>query len=262
MQNIKLGFIGFGNMAQAMVKGLLLKEVLPADQIYACAKNWEKLERTTGSFGIHPCHDAREVAEQADLVIVAVKPYLVKEVLEPVRDVLKEKAIVSVAAGLLFEQYEEILGTGYHHLSTQPNTPVSVGEGVFVCENRHSLTAEQFETFQNVFSNISLVQLVDTRQFGIAGVIGGCGPAYGAMFIEALADAAVLYGLPRELSYALASQMLAGTGKMQVEAKTHPGAMKDAVCSPGGITIKGVAELERKGFRGAVIDAIDAVMRK
>ena len=147
MQNIKLGFIGFGNMAQAMVKGLLLKEVFPADQIYACAKNWEKLERTTGSFGIHPCHDAREVAEQADLVIVAVKPYLVKEVLEPVRDVLKEKAIVSVAAGLLFEQYEEILGTGYHHLSTQPNTPVSVGEGVFVCENRHSLTAEQFETF-------------------------------------------------------------------------------------------------------------------
>ena len=148
MQNIKLGFIGFGNMAQAMVKGLLLKEVLPADQIYACAKNWEKLERTTGSFGIHPCHDAREVAEQADLVIVAVKPYLVKEVLEPVRDLLKEKAIVSVAAGLLFEHYEEILGTGYHHLSTQPNTPVSVGEGVFVCENRHSLTAEQFETFQ------------------------------------------------------------------------------------------------------------------
>ena len=232
------------------------------DQIYACAKNWEKLERTTGSFGVHPCHDAREVAEQADLVIVAVKPYLVKEVLEPVRDVLKEKAIVSVAAGLLFEQYEEILGTGYHHLSTQPNTPVSVGEGVFVCENRHSLTAEQFETFQNVFSNISLVQLVDTRQFGIAGVIGGCGPAYGAMFIEALADAAVLYGLPRELSYALASQMLAGTGKMQVETKTHPGAMKDAVCSPGGITIKGVAELEQKGFRGAVIDAIDAVMKK
>ena len=127
MQNIRLGFIGFGNMAQAMVKGLLLKEVLPADQIYACAKNWEKLERTTGSFGIHPCHDAREVAEQADLVIVAVKPYLVKEVLEPVRDLLKEKAIVSVAAGLLFEQYEEILGTGYYHLSTQPNTPVSVG---------------------------------------------------------------------------------------------------------------------------------------
>ena len=185
-----------------------------------------------------------------------------KEVLEPVRDVLKEKAIVSVAAGLLFEQYEEILGTGYHHLSTQPNTPVSVGEGVFVCENRHSLTAEQFEIFQNVFSKISLVQLVDTRQFGIAGVIGGCGPAYGAMFIEALADAAVLYGLPRELSYALASQMLAGTGKMQIETKAHPGAMKDAVCSPGGITIKGVAELERKGFRGAVIDAIDAVMRK
>lgn len=262
MQNIKLGFIGFGNMAQAMVKGLLLKEVIPADQIYACAKNWEKLERTTGSFGVHPCHDAREVAEQADMVIVAVKPYLVKEVLEPVRDVLKGKAVVSVAAGMMYEQYEEILGEGSHHLSTLPNTPVSVGEGVIVCEARHSLTKEQYQAFETLFSSIALVQPVETKQFGIAGTISGCGPAYAAMFIEALGDAAVLHGLPRELSYALASQMVAGTGKMQQETKTHPGAMKDAVCSPGGTTIVGVAELERKGFRSAVIDAIDAVMKK
>ena len=262
MEEIRLGFIGFGNMAQAMVKGLLLKAVLPADQIYVCAKNWEKLQQRADRYGVHPCQDAREVAENSDMVIVAVKPYLVREILEPIRDIFGGKAVVSVAAGMMFDQYEEILGAGSCHLSTLPNTPVSVGEGVIVCEKRHSLTDGQERLFQSLFSKIALVQAVETEQFGIAGTISGCGPAYAAMFIEALADAAVLHGLPRKLSYDLASQMVRGTGKMQMETGAQPGVMKDAVCSPGGTTIVGVAALERKGFRSAVIDAIDAVMKK
>lgn len=259
---IKIGFIGFGNMAQALAKGLLLKQVIPADQIYACAKNWDKLCRNTEQMGIHPCHDARETVESADLLIVAVKPYLIQEVLDPVKELLKEKIVVSVAAGYLFDKYEEILAPGTHHISTLPNTPVAVGEGVIVCEQRHSLTEEEYALFEKLFSPIALVQPVETKQFGIAGTISGCGPAYTAMFIEALADAAVLHGVPRELSYRLASQMVVGTGKLQRVTGAHPGVMKDAVCSPGGTTIVGVAELERKGFRSAVIDAIGAVMNK
>ncbi len=107
-----------------------------------------------------------------------------------------------------------------------------------------------------------MVEVVDARHLGIAGTLSGCGPAFTAMFIEALSDGAVLHGLPRELSYQLASQMVVGTGKLQISTKRHPGAMKDAVCSPGGTTIKGVTALEQKGFRSAVIGAIDAIEQK
>lgn len=261
-ENITIGFIGFGNMAQAMVKGLLLKKAVPAEQIYACAKNWDKLCANAERMGIQPCRDAAELVQSVDMVVVAVKPYLVQEVLTPVRKLLKDKMVVSVVVGYLFDRYEEILEPETHHISTLPNTPVSVGEGVIICEQKHSLTTQEQAWFEEIFRSIALVQSVDSKQFGIAGTISGCGPAYVAMFIEALADAAVLHGLPRELSYALASQMIVGTGKMQRESGAHPGAMKDAVCSPGGTTIVGVASLERNGFRSAVIDAIDAVMKK
>lgn len=261
-RNTKLGFIGFGNMAQAMVKGMILKEVLPSEQIYACAKNWEKLCGNTGKMGIQPCGSVKELAECADVIVVAIKPYLIQEVLEPVKDRLKDKMIVSVAAGWMFEKYEEILAPGTHHISTLPNTPVSVGEGIIICEGKHSLTEKEYVLFEELFGPVGMIQPVDTKQFGIAGTISGCGPAFAAMFIEALADAAVLHGLPRELSYRLASQMAAGTGKLQRATGEHPGAMKDAVCSPGGTTIVGVAALERNGFRSAVIDAVDGIMNR
>ena len=105
------------------------------------------------------------------------------------------------------------------------------------------------------------VETVPSSQMGIAGTLSGCGPAYAAMFLEALGDAGVFHGLPRELAYRLAAQMLAGAGKLQLETGEHPGAMKDAVCSPGGTTILGVAELERRGFRGTVIEAVHAVQK-
>ncbi len=260
--NIRIGFIGFGNMAQAMVKGLILKAVLPPKQIYACAKNWEKLCGNAKKMGIQPCRSVKELVEHADVIVAAVKPYLIQEVLEPVKNDLKDKILVSVAAGWLFERYEEILAPGTHHISTLPNTPVSVGEGIIICEEKHSLTEEGYALFERLFRPVGMIQPVDTKHFGIAGTIGGCGPAFAAMFIEALADAAVLHGLPRELSYGLASQMVAGTGKLQRATKEHPGAMKDAVCSPGGTTIVGVAALERNGLRSAVIDAVDRIMKK
>lgn len=113
-----------------------------------------------------------------------------------------------------------------------------------------------------IFGKAALIVPVDTAQLSIAGTLAGCGPAFAAMFIEALADGAVKQGLPRALAYQLASQMVVGTGKLQLATGAHPGAMKDAVCSPGGTTIVGVAALERRGFRGAVIDAIDEIERR
>lgn len=148
------------------------------------------------------------------------------------------------------------------HLSTIPNTPVSIGEGIIVAENRHSLSDKEYKLINDIFSKIALLEFVDSNQLSIAGTISGCGPAFASMFIEALSDAAVKHGLTREASYKLASQMILGTGKLQIETGEHPGAMKDAVCSPGGTTILGVTTLEKKGFRGAIVDAIDVIEGK
>ena len=118
------------------------------------------------------------------------------------------------------------------------------------------------DLFTKLFSTISIVQFVETKQLSIGGTVAGCGPAFASMFIEALADAGVMHGLARPVAYKLASQMIVGTGKLQLATNNHPGAMKDAVSSPSGTTIVGVATLERKGFRSAVIDAIDAIENK
>lgn len=256
---IRIGFIGFGNMASAIADGLILKDVVDKQNIYACAKSWEKLLDNTEKRGINACETSAETVENSDLVIVAVKPYLVKEVLEPIKDLLVGKAVVSIAAGCDFNFYEEFLIEGTNHLSTVPNTPVSIGEGVFVCEEKHSLTKEQINGFIKIFSEIAVVEFVDTEHLSVGGTLSGCGPAFVAMFIEALADAGVKHGLKRDVAYRLASKMVQGTGGLQLATDMHPGAMKDAVCSPGGTTIRGVSKLEEKGFRGAIIAAIDEI---
>lgn len=259
---MKVGFIGFGNMAQALAAGLAASGALQPGQIGACARDRAKLHRNTEPHGFLAFDDAAGVAGFADVVVVAVKPYQVEAVLAPVKGMLAGKVVVSVAAGMTFDRYEEILAPGTHHLSTIPNTPVAVCEGIVVCERRHSLSESEWQSVQALLSHVGLVVTVDTAQLGIAGTVCGCGPAFVAMFIEALADAAVKHGIVRADAYRMASQMVVGTGKLQLATGQHPAVMKDAVCSPGGTTIVGVAELERKRFRGAVIDAVDAIQDK
>ena len=217
-----LGFIGFGNMAQAMAKGLVEAGALPGTRIYATAAHFDKLQASTAALGAHACEDARGVVKASDFVVVAVKPHLVASVLEPVRDALAApgKAVISVAAGCGFDFYEGVLAPGTHHLSTIPNTPIAVGAGVVACEQRHSLSEGELAAFEDLFGQVALIEWVDGK---------------------------------------LLSQMMMGTAKLHLETGTHPGAMKDAVCSPGGTTIKGVASLEKDAFRGAVINAIDAI---
>ena len=206
-------------------------------------------------------HTPAEVAEASDLVIVAVKPYMVADVLTPAREALAGKAVVSVAAGLLFDFYEDLLGAGSHHLSTIPNTPIAVGCGVIACEQKHSLATDEWETFTGLFGGIALIEPVAGHLLSTASAVAGCGPAFAAMFLESLADGGVKNGLPRATAYRLAAQMMAGTAQLHLATGTHPGAMKDAVCSPGGTTIKGVAALEAAGLRNALISAVDATLQ-
>ena len=249
LSTVRIAFLGFGNMASAMADGWIRSGAVKPEQLGAASRRQDVLEARTKARGMKAFATCEEAARWADVVVVAVKPHLVEGVVKPIRGILKDRLVLSVAVGRLFDFYESILEPGTRHLSTLPNTPVSINEGIVICEARHSMTLDDEAFVEQLFA----------KMMSAAGTLAGCGPAFAAMFIEALADGAVKHGVPRAAAYSLASQMLAGTAKLQLETGAHPGAMKDAVCSPGGTTIIGVAALERKGFRSAVIDAIDAI---
>lgn len=254
---MKVGFIGFGNMAKAIVSGWQVKK--QKFELYACTRHYERLRQTAASFGVTPCQSADEVIAQSDVVILAIKPYQIEEMLTAVKKQLKGKLLISIAAGYPFAKYETLLEAGTAHISTIPNTPIQVGAGILISEETHSLNDAQMDMFHALFAQIAKIVFVDSEHLSIAGTLAGCAPAYTAMYIEALADAGVKHNLARQTAYELAAQMIAGTGMLYLHAKEHPGCLKDAVCSPGGTTIKGVAALEKRAFRGAIIEAIDAV---
>ena len=206
---------------------------------------------------------APEVAAAAEVVIIAVKPDQVETATTQVHESLAvaDKFVVSIAWGWNHARYQKLLGPDVHDISVIPNMPISVGQGVLVTEREHSLTDEQYATFTALFSPIALIEPVDTAALTTAGTVTSCAPAFTDVYIEALADAAVKHGLPRSSAYRLAAKMAEGSGALVVATGKTPAALKDAVCSPGGSTIRGVAELERHAFRGALIDAIDATLR-
>ena len=256
--NVTVGFIGFGNMASAMADGWIAAGQIPAANMYACAGHYDALAERCEARGMHACATAVEVVEASDVVVAAVKPYLIESVFAPLADLLGSKIIISVAWTWDSAKWGSLL-PGAHHISTVPNTPVSVNEGTIACETVHTLTAEQHELALELLGQLGLVVELGTETLFVGGTVGGCGPAFIAMVIEALADASVKHGIPRAKAYEIASQMILGTAKLQLTTGEHPGAMKDAVCSPGGATIKGVAELEAAGLRSAMIRAVDVI---
>ena len=154
---MQIGFIGFGNMAQALARGLAGTQAVRPEQIGACARDYDKLRRNTEPDGFRAFRDAAETVRFADMVIVAVKPGQVGPVVGPLREALRHKIVVSVAAGVTFEDYERMLAPGTQHLSTVPNTPVAVGEGIVVCERRHSLSEEAWRSVERLLSHVGLV---------------------------------------------------------------------------------------------------------
>ena len=259
IKQLKIGIIGFGNMGQAMAQGWVDSNKIKPEQILTNARNFEKLTVNSNKIGAVPYEDVNQLVSDADVIVLAVKPFQVQAIVTSMQEVLQSKILISVAAGVNFVDYQNMVLKGTSHISLVPNTPVSVREGITIAEKMHSLSNEEEALVTELLSLLGIVEFVETDQLSIAGTLAGCGPAFASIFIEALADGAVKYGLTRDEAYRLASQMLVGTGKMQLKTKDHPGVMKDAVASPGGTTIKGITELEQKGFRGAVISALDAI---
>ncbi|WP_102338037.1 pyrroline-5-carboxylate reductase [Collinsella provencensis] len=258
LKDVKIGFIGFGNMASAMADGWLASNEIAGEQMYACSGSYERLLERTEWRNMHACKDAAELVGKVDLVVVAIKPYMIEPVLTPIADALANVPFISVAAGWDCAEFDKVL-PGTRHVSTIPNTPVSIDEGVIACENISTLGEDERVLVHELLGLLGTVVEVETKLLSVAGTVGGCSPAFIAMVIEALGDAAVKYGIPRAQAYKMVSQMVAGTAKLQLASGVHPGVMKDAVCSPGGTTIKGVAELEAAGMRSAFIRAIDVI---
>ena len=258
LQDVTVGFIGFGNMGQGVARGLVNGGVVGAGNIVAYDIDRDRLMRDTTQLGARAAASAEETVAESDVVVIAVKPNLVGEVMAPLADALDGRIVLSIAWGMWNDQLEAII-PGTSHLSVVPNLPIGVGSGVLVVEQSHTLEYEQMALVRSLFEPIALLETVDTAYMSVAGIVSSCAPAFTAVYIEALADAGVKYGLRRDTAYRLAAKMVEGTGAQIIEQGMTPAALKDGVCSPGGATIKGVVALEHEGFRGAAISAIEAV---
>lgn len=260
----RLGFIGAGNMGGAILSGMLQRGCLPAEQVIVSDKAENQLSRYAKLYpSLKTTTDNRQAARESQMVLLAVKPQFLRDVLVEVRDELQGKAVVSIAAGWTQAQLNQALaGTGATVLRAMPNTPALVGEGMTALCAEHTLSLEDYAFAEQIFQAVGRVVVLPERLFD--GMIAVCGssPAYLYMMLEAMGDGAVREGLPRKTAYELAAQAMLGCAKMVLETGEHPGALKDAVCSPAGTTIEAVAALERCGFRSAVLEAMAACADK
>ncbi len=257
----KLGFIGMGNMAGAILLGALKSGFIKENEIIVYDINIRQLEKLN-DFNIAKAKSEEEVVENSEMIFIGVKPQVVEKVILPIKEKLENKAIISIVLSYDFNKYNEILSSSTRHIFVMPNTPALVNEGMSLIEQNHSLNDNEFEFVKNLFTSIGKVEIIPSHLMPVGGALSGCGPAYIYMVIEAMADGAVKEGMPRDIAYRLASQTVLGAGKMQNQTQVHPGILKDNVCSPGGTTIKGVAELEKGGLRSIFIKAIESGVKK
>ena len=258
-----LGVIGCGNMAQAMLQGILSKGLYKKDDIIVSRRSEEALSQIQKELGVQTTTDNFEVATKADVLILAIKPYQFAEVIPSIADAVKEDAlIISIAAGQTIANIENLFGKTIKLVRTMPNTPALVMAGATgMCFNRHVEEADKGQALA-LFESFGVVAVVSEDMIDTVIGVSGSSPAYVFMFIEAMADAAVADGMPRAQAYQLAAQSVMGSAKMVLETGKHPGELKDMVCSPGGTTIEAVRVLEEKGLRSAVMEGQRACVKK
>lgn len=253
----KIGFIGMGNMGYSMLKGVL-NYLNPQDIIFTCLSS-EKKEKISNETGVRYAESNAECANSAKYIILAVKPQVYNTVLKNIQNVITEESvIISLAPGITIATIKEELGADIKVVRAMPNTPALVGEGMTgICYENGELDFAEKEFVEQFFNSFGKVVTVPEKLMSGVVCASGSSPAYVYMFIEALADSVVKYGIPRQEAYKLVAQTVLGSAKMVLETGEHPGKLKDNVCSPAGTTIQGVAALEEFGFRNAIIKATD-----
>lgn len=258
-----LGFIGCGNMAQAMLNGILEKGLYKKEEILVSRRDGHALEEIRERYGIGVTQDNGEVAERADVLVLAVKPNQFAQVIPPIAERVREDTlIISIAAGQSISAIEKLFGKSIKLARTMPNTPALVMAGAAgICFNKNVTEGEQ-ESVIRLFESFGVAAVVPESLMDTVVGVSGSSPAYVFMFIEAMADAAVADGMSRNQAYRLAAQSVYGSAKMVLETGKHPGELKDMVCSPGGTTIEAVRVLEEKGLRSAVMEGQMACVEK
>lgn len=251
---MKIGIIGTGNMGSALMDAFAKD---PSNTMVAYNRGTEKLNAVCVRTGAVAASNEAEAAGDCDLLLLAVKPIMMPEVLEKIAPVILEnQIIVSIAVGLTIESYAAVLGGDKKIVRAMPNTPAAVQAGLTAFSFGENVTADEQKQVLELFSLAGETAVVPERLMNAVSALTGSSPAYVYMFIEAMADGACYAGIPRAEAYKMAAQAVLGAAKMVLETGKHPGVLKDEVCSPGGTTIRAVAELEKGGMRSSVIEAI------
>ena len=256
----KIGFIGTGNMGAAIASAVAGegRELLLANRTPA------KAQALAEQLGARVVKNP-EAAGESDLLFLGVKPQMMGDMLDDIAPILRTRTdrfvLVTMAAGLTCRRLREMAGGEYPVIRIMPNTPCAIGKGV-VQYCGLGVEEEELAEFAALMAPAGLIDRVDEKLIDAASAVSGCGPAFAYLFIEALADGAVACGLPRDKALAYAAQMLAGSAELALNSGKHPGALKDAVCSPGGTTIQGVRALEEGGFRAAAMNAVIAAYER
>ena len=260
---MKLGFIGCGNMASAMIGGILRQGIFSKDEIIVSNLTEEGRARSEKTLGVVTTLDNNEIVRSAKTVVLAVKPQFYEEVLTEVHDSLTtEHTIIGIAPGKTLAWLEEKAGLPLKVVRFMPNTPAQVGAGMTAVCTNDRVSEDELAEILKITDSFGCTEVIPERLMDAAGAVGGCSPAYVFMMIEAMADAAVIGGMPRSQAYTFAAQAVLGSAKMVLETGKHPGELKDMVCSPAGTTIEAVKVLEEKGFRSSVIEAMSACADK
>lgn len=260
---MKLGFIGCGNMASAIMDGILKNGLMDAADIIGADVFAPSREKVKENLGIEIAENNKEVVEKAEAFVLSVKPQFYADVIAEIKDSVKENQIViTLAPGKTLAWLEEQFEKPVKIIRTMPNTPAMILEGMTaVCPNQY-VTAEELKYVCEILCSFGEVEVVTEKMIDAVVAVSGSSPAYVFMMIEAMADAAVAEGMPRNQAYKFAAKAVMGSAKMVLETGKHPGELKDMVCSPAGTTIEAVKVLEATGFRSSLMQAMEVCAEK
>lgn len=260
---MQLGFIGCGNMANAMMRGIIYNNIIPCNEII-CADVLEACtKKAADELGVKIAENNKRVVQESEIIVLAVKPQYYESVIEEIKDCIRDDHIViTIAPGKTLEWLLCKFGKEVKIVRTMPNTPALVGEGITAACSNEFVTERELERVVGILKGFGRCEVVSESLMDVVVSVSSSSPAYVFIFIEAMADAAVADGMPRQQAYEFAAQAVLGSAKMVLETGKHPGELKDMVCSPAGTTIEAVRVLEEKGMRSAVIEAMKACTRK
>lgn len=254
----KIGFLGGGNMGEALIRGLLKTGLIPPEVIFVSDVRLPRLEQLGALYGIHTLSDNALLVKRADVVILAVKPQIMAEVLREITPALPQgRLVISIAAGVSTAVLRAHLPAGIRLIRVMPNTPALVLEGATAIARADGLEPGDLEVAQEIFSAVGKVVVLEEELMDAVTGLSGSGPAYVALVIEALADGGVKMGLDRATAMTLAAQTVLGAARLLIETGTHPGQLKDMVTSPGGTAIAGIHTLEVGGLRRTLMNAVE-----